>query len=823
MGPRHRGFLTMGTESIRQVSDPGGHFGARGGTHRANAMAQNKFLGFRHGDDPFDAILVLVLWQTSALVLQVFAVCMARGGTGALSQELSASGFAVSFASAVWVLSRPRLRRSVRNAAVVCIAITPMMLWRMIDPVALTGYDEQLHLRTLRDIMSSHALPQPNPVLQVSPHYPGMEAFTALLQQVGLPEMIAVVVVVIVARLVLVLVLCDAVEQLTGSARAGGLAVAVYAWTSHFVFFDSIFSYVTLSLPLALAAVAFIARARGAEDPRLLLAGATVCLVAATLTHHVTAVVTAAFLVVWCLRERGLRRRRVLCGALIAVVVTAGWSCVQWPVLQVYFGPQVADVVSKSIGGSWREPFSSSAGVGSVPLWQAMILFYYAVAISVIVCSLVVICARTLMRRAPRHFGSDATQWRPPVFLVVMTAGIPVLLAARVVPRWCELSDRGFDFLFFPLSLLVAGGVVRWARSQPHETVVRVRPVALMLATGLFVGGYFLGTMPDIRLPGPYLPAAEGRSMDAETRAAVRWAEFGLPAGSYIGADRVSATLLANGSRMWPVFSNGVVDVVSLFFSDSWGPEQSEAARQLHLRYLYVDRRLADDLPLAGLYFWGEPENSRQLTLDELTKFDDVEGMEVVYRHGPVTIYDLSGLGVDHERSGWLGRSRPTQLPVQILIGLLAGAAVGLVGRFGGKSAMAVKARAFRELAGPSLTFAAGVGVVCVSSTVLLHAHVWLGPPVFLTAAVIFAIVNPAPILRGLRCLGRWVARVPRSRVLISSVVAVIIAEAISGAVLSAYAVDIDQVHQILHDPSAVHVPAQHDSPLSVTTGGGPP
>ena len=44
-------------------------------------------------------------------------------------------------------------------------------------------------------------------------------------------------------------------------ARAGGLAVAFYALSSQFVFFNSQFAYQTLALPLALAAVSFIADA----------------------------------------------------------------------------------------------------------------------------------------------------------------------------------------------------------------------------------------------------------------------------------------------------------------------------------------------------------------------------------------------------------------------------------------------------------------------------------------------------------------------------------------------------------------------------------
>ena len=86
------------------------------------------------------------------------------------------------------------------------------------------------------------------------------------------------IVVLVCPRTVLVTVFCDAVEQLTGSMRAGGLAVAVYALGPQFVFFNSQFSYQTLAIPLALAGVSLIARSRWSDDPLPLFFGATVCL-----------------------------------------------------------------------------------------------------------------------------------------------------------------------------------------------------------------------------------------------------------------------------------------------------------------------------------------------------------------------------------------------------------------------------------------------------------------------------------------------------------------------------------------------------------------
>ena len=152
---------------------------------------------------------------------------------------LSSIASGLTYASVLWALTRPQLARAVRNTAVICLGVTTALQYRVIDPLLFTGFDEQLHMRTLSDIDSSHGLFQPHPNLAVSPRYPGLESLTAFVHQLGLPVMVAATAVTLVARLVLVLVLCDAVEHLTGSPRKGGLAVAVYAVSAQFTFFNS--------------------------------------------------------------------------------------------------------------------------------------------------------------------------------------------------------------------------------------------------------------------------------------------------------------------------------------------------------------------------------------------------------------------------------------------------------------------------------------------------------------------------------------------------------------------------------------------------------
>ncbi|HTQ22732.1 hypothetical protein [Mycobacterium sp.] len=784
----------------------------------------------RAGERSFAAIGVLLLWQTAGLAVNVLAICMARrGGGDGPWFAMSAVAYALTYASALWALTRRRLARALRNAAVICLGLIPALQCHLNDPVLFTGYDEQLHMRTLSDILTSHRLFQPNPSLAISPHYPGLEALTVFVHQLGLPATAAaLLVVVVVARLVLVLVLCDAVEHLTGSARTGGLAVAVYAVASQFAWFNSMFSYQTLALPLALAGVAFIARARWARDPRQLFIGATVCLLAVVVTHHITSWLAAAFLAVWTVAERDRQaRRRVFCGALIAVTATVSWAMVQRELLQNYFRPIFDDVVSQVSGGERRQPFSDPAGFRT-PLWEQIFLVYYAAAITLVVALIVLTYALSVLQRRRRGaLSSDSRRWGLGALLVPIAALIPVTMAVRFVPSWAEVGDRATGFLYLPFSLLAADCGVRWFQSLPrHHSRIR-RPrltkalewLGLLLATSVFVGGLLLGSGPDwMRLPGGYLTVADVRSMDAETLAAVRWAGDELVPGTRIGADRVSAILLASQARLWPVMKEDQEQLYTpqLYYTDEWTSDESEVARRLELQYLYVDQRWADDKPHAGEYYFYHGDTAhaaavavdpepRKLTNAELTKFDNVPGIHAVYRHGPIVIYDLSGLGVPFSRSGWCGDTGPIDILKQLLIGLAAGLALGLVGRSGAMPRIMKKLKSFQIAAGPSLTFAAGVGALCFASVLIILAHIWLAPLGLLSMALVALLLNPHWAVHPLRKLRNMAPRIDRKWFAVSTAAALLATAAIAQAVYDAAAVDVSRAQNILHDPSAVH------------------
>ncbi len=743
----------------------------------------------------------LLFWQIGALAGQVLAVALARQGHRSIAELISDLSLAAIYASAVWVLTAARLDRFARNAAVLCLGVTPTLFWRATNPLLFTGFDEQLHMRTLGDIISSHRLFEANPLLEVSPRYPGIEAVATLIHQLGVPTMASAFVVILVCRVVLVTVFCDAVEHLSGSERAGGIAVAIYALSSQFVFFNSQFAYQTMALPLALAAVSFIARAQEFDDPMPYVGGATLCLLAVAVTHHVTSFLTAVLLLIWTIVDRGIGRLWVVYGACAAVASTLAWAMFQRQLLSDYFGPIIDDVRAQFVTGERRELFKDSAGTAARSLDQYLLL-YYAAALTLIVAAVLVLAYREHHQR-----------WGRLILLAAMSASIPIALAARVVPKGGELYDRFNSFLFFPFSLYAAGFICWFWWRLPHHhgfsengKFTRLRPLAIVLAAAAFVGGYVLGSGPNwARLPGPYMVSADTRSMDPETLAAVKWARDSLPAGSRISADRVSSTLLAAQAGVWPVMKGpNQTDVAALYVARTWGTAETDMAGAMRLRYLYVDRRLADELPHFGSYFFqGETGDGQQFTKAQLTKFERVPGISLVYRHGPVSIYDLSGLGIAELRSGWFGTTPRVALTTQLAVGLCCGVFFCLVMRSRYWARLRSRGVGLRSAWGIPLTGAALLSAACLVSIMLLVVGVWLTPLTIWSGVGVVLIVNFAAALSGVRRMAAMIPpRAVRNAVLIGVPFLLVIAGAVADAALG----DVVEVHQILEDPAAVHV-----------------
>jgi hypothetical protein len=701
----------------------------------------------KRGRDRRGQLLAGVVSATTGLGLLGEGLAMAVAPRHpAAGQVLFFVAIVVPFAIFLGVLMFPRLG-ALRLITVALLGLYPALVYRMSSPLVLASYDEHQHAQSLMNLLSGSGLFSPNPGLQVSPYYPGLEIFTAVgIRLTGLPVVLAMSLVVLLCRLLLVLLIYKAALLVSPSRRGASLVVAFYAVSSEFYSFNSGFSYQTLALTLGLGGIYLLRRAQLADPPadRRLFSAASLVLIATVVTHHATSWVVLAFLIAWAAvsprdERKLLARAAVVMGAAVAI-----WTGALSSRLATYLVPIFSGVLQTAgaflRGTSGHQIFGASAGTPPAADWERVVLAGYELSCTVAA----LVCAWIILSRAFRD------RDRMLGLLGALDLIFPITAAAHFNPSVGELGDRASTFLFFPLALSCSLIIQRHPRvvrrpGRPARGHAFMRPAALIaLVAGtafIYLGGVLLGSNPDWnRLPGPYLVSADFRSQDPETLAAVDWAATHLPVGSTVVADRDPAVLLASQARLWPVTDpqQGLVPA-QLYFSATWGAQQTTIVRDLHIDYVYVDTRLADSLPMLGYYISeGETKNPTRITVADVAKFAQVPGLKAVYHHGPVTIYDTAGLGVVPVRRGFTGYHTMGLGPLDAILGAIVVLLVLLFRR-----RLAWVKSAVRDMGVPG-TMVAIIAITIFIGGALLALRVMPGPAFTLgaagTAVVILAV-----------------------------------------------------------------------------------
>jgi hypothetical protein len=574
-------------------------------------------------------------------------------------QVLFFAAIVVPFTIFLAVLMVPRLG-SLREITIAILGLYPAMVYRMSSPLVLAGYDEHQHAQSLMNLLWGSGLFSPNPVLRVSPNYPGLELFTGVgIRLTGLPVVLAISLVILLCRLLLVLIIYHCALLVSPSRRGASLVVAFYAVSSEFYSFNSGFAYQTLALTLGLGGIFLLRRAQLADyaAARRLFFIASLALIATVVNHHATSYMVLAFLIAWAAMSRKGERKLLARAAVVMGVAVAIWTAALAPRLTHYFVPILSSALQSArdfLAGTGHHIFGASGGTPPIAYWERVVLVVYTLSSTLAA----LICAWIMLSRAfhkrDRMLG----------LLGALNLAFPLTAAAHFAPNVGYLGSRAATFLFLPLALSCSLIIQRHPRvtRRPAGTHNPFRPAVLIALIGgtaiIYLGGTLLGSNPDWnRLPGPYLVSADFRTQDAETLAAVDWAATHLPTGSTVAADRVPALLLGSQARLWPVtHPQRGLEPAQLYFSASWGPQQTAIVKGLHIDYLYVDTRLADSLPYLGYYFsQGETAKPTRITVADVAKFAHVPGLEAVYHHGPVTIYDTAGLGVAPKWEGFRG------------------------------------------------------------------------------------------------------------------------------------------------------------------------
>src|ERR1022692_174962 len=196
----------------------------RSGARRAPARHR----AMRRGWSPR---LAGVVWLGTGLGLYLdgFAVTVAprHPGVGLL---LFWAAILIPFATYTTVLLAAQPSRALREFTIAAVGVYPAVIYRMSSPLVLGGFDEHQHERTLLDLLHGSGLFAPNPLLGISPRYPGMELFTgAVVRLTGMPVMLGMSLVVLLCRLLLVLTIYHGALTVNPSRWGASLVVVLYA------------------------------------------------------------------------------------------------------------------------------------------------------------------------------------------------------------------------------------------------------------------------------------------------------------------------------------------------------------------------------------------------------------------------------------------------------------------------------------------------------------------------------------------------------------------------------------------------------------------
>jgi hypothetical protein len=595
--------------------------------------------------------------ETSAWRLSLLAAAMAQGLIAVASADVLAgegSRWAVPLfwagLAVLWLPPTVRLigrdaSRGERVALLVFLGMGMYVVKVLYSPRYFVQYDEFLHWRTAQDIGRTGRLFGPNPLLPVSPLYPGLEVATnAIVKLTGLSVFSAGLLVVGVARLILILALFLLYERVTGSSWLAGLATTVYFTNPHFLFFDAAYAYE--SLALSLAVLVLYAALRGSAGPGRFTRGAALLVIlpmaATVVTHHLTSfalVISLLVLATVTLALPGVKSRLWHWG--IAVVGTGFvliWLALVASRVIDYLEPQVVGGINQAVDlirgqGPSRHLFQSYVR-WSAPPWDRAAS--YAVT-GVILLALPLGWLRVWRTRPHAAFA---------VFLAIGSLAYPVSLLFHFTSIGVELSNRLSAFVFVPVSYCVAMAV----STRPKIRSSRAWAMALAaLGAMLLYGGMVIGSPDWARLPGPYLVSADTRSIEPKGILAASWAKKYLGPGNRFAGDRINALLMLAYGDQRPVSALAdAVDPTPLFFSPRFTSFDARLLRRSALQYLVVDYRFTRTLPWLGVYYDNfEPnalKHTRPMPVAAYAKFDHVAGVSRVFDSGDIAVFDVRGV-----------------------------------------------------------------------------------------------------------------------------------------------------------------------------------
>ncbi|HTK11599.1 MAG TPA: hypothetical protein VL485_30790 [Ktedonobacteraceae bacterium] len=586
---------------------------------------------------------VLALVSASGLLMISFSYYIAVLGYSYLTEEsfFLAGLLTMIIPNFVRLLSRTPTR--VERIVIVCfLAGCAYFVQFLTSPSHFSGFDEFLHWRTAYDILLTHHLFSFNSMLPASPYYPGLEIVTnAVSTTTGMNSFYAGNLVIALSRLLMMLALFLFYEHITGSSRMASIGSIIYAANPHFFFFDTLYNYETMALPLATLLIYILARYGNAgKNYRWVMLSAWIVLLAITITHHMTDYVTDGLLILWAVVNffrpvaRHIRIHMAsiaACGVVLSLVyafLLPGNPV--WSYLSEYFGSSFVQLEQIIAGTTIARPLFTDT-VHATPIWDELFM-----TISVALVTFSLPFGLLVLHRQHRDNALA-------IVFAIASLLYPLTQVFRFTSFGAEITDRAAAFLFLPIAYILTLLITHfWSTRRINRRAISLISTAIAV---MLMGGVIVGSGPDLSAgPGPYLVTGDARSVEPEGIDTALWSLNYLGPDNHVATDRINQMLMSTYGHQRIITRLGDnIDVSPIFYSADFDSYDLELLHEGKIHYLAVDTRISTALPLEGTYF----ENDIPTTIISkaaLTKFNTITQVNRLFDSGDIVIYDTGAL-----------------------------------------------------------------------------------------------------------------------------------------------------------------------------------
>jgi hypothetical protein len=553
------------------------------------------------------------------------------------------------------------------------------MVPRLLQP-GPAGPDEFCHLRQALEAFLAGDVGHVSYLLPITKDFPGLhQAASAFARLTGMPLWSAGMAVIVLAHVLSVLAIYQLVRMVGAPARGAAVGAVIYTLNPSWLYFDAVFSYESLALPLAVwCLAATVAAVRASQKLNLrAIAMAGFSVVALPVIHHLTTIMLCLILILLIIARvvpfvrqtaasgRGAEGERfwplifIACCLLVSIV--SWWSGLYGWIVG-YLGPAWArgyEQLQKILDGAGQNSGPRSLFKGAAnPPYEIVAGYLLPFVLLVLFSWSVVVLWRN------RHLLGSAA-WAFAVLGAMFFASLPMVLTAG----GAEGAHRSWAHSFIGIAVVCglawtlapdrtgAAVATRWravARVFGRPSV-RAGVVAIVF-TVLAFGSAAVGTKVSHRFPGSAQVGDDARSVSRESAAVAEWLAAHTPVDTRVIADRFVSLQVGSLGRMATLKPSPTFPLWDLYTSAA--PVRLEVLKQVldaRIRYFVVDARMATTRPLIGFWFTPEEPGARGADVfprAAIDRFNCLPWLRAVYAAGPLTVYEVNAFVLRRTRAG---------------------------------------------------------------------------------------------------------------------------------------------------------------------------